>query len=280
MKSAITVCLFPEAKSGPFVYSNGIADGFERAAALGFDAVELFPPSAVELDLAQISRLMEKHRLNIAAIGSGAGWVKHKLRLTDSDPAVRRRARAFISDLLAVAAKLHTSVILGSMQGSSGGEVSRAQALAWLAEALEELGAQAETSEVTLLYEFLNRYETNLCNRVTDSLEFLESLRTRNIKLLCDLFHMNIEEADIAAAVRRAGARLGHIHFADSNRLAVGSGHINMIPILAALREINYSGYLSGEIFPLPDSDAAARQTVASFRKLVASVPDHDQPKA
>ena len=88
------------------------------------------------------------------------------------------------------------------------------------------------------------------------------------MKLLCDLFHMNIEEADLAAALRRAGPLVGHVHFADSNRRAIGFGHTDLAPIIAALRDIGYAGYLSAEILPLPDSDAAAAQTIASFRAL------------
>ena len=81
--------------------------------------------------------------------------------------------------------------------------------LAWLCEALEELGLRAERLGVPLLIEPLNRYETNLLNRVEDGLAVLDSLRTRNVKLLCDLFHMNIEEESIAESLRLAGKRLG-----------------------------------------------------------------------
>ena len=73
------------------------------------------------------------------------------------------------------------------------------------------------------------KYE-DMLTRVADSLEFLTALRTQNVKLLCDLFHMNIEEADLGAALRRAGAKVGHVHFADSNRQAIGLGHTDMQP--------------------------------------------------
>jgi sugar phosphate isomerase/epimerase len=76
---------------------------------------------------------------------------------------------------------------------------------------------------------------------------------------------MNIEETDIAAALREAGPLLGHVHFADSNRHAIGLGHTAMPPIIAALREIGYTGYLSAEILPHPDPGTAARQTIESF---------------
>ncbi|MBI5772764.1 MAG: sugar phosphate isomerase/epimerase [Verrucomicrobia bacterium] len=270
MRSAITISLVPETKGGPFVFWDGLADGFARAAKLGFDAVEIFPPSAEDLAAREIKKLCTEHNLKIAAIGTGAGWVKHKLRLTDPDATVRRRAQEFIAAIVDFAGSFGAPAILGSMQGRWEGGVSREQAIAWLAEALEQLGPRAHAAGVPFLYEFLNRYETNLFNNVAGSLEFLQTLRTQNVKLLGDLFHMNIEEADIAAALRLAGPKLGHVHFADSNRRAVGLGHTDMKPVMAALREIGYDGYLSAEVLALPDSEAAARQTMASFRSLVA----------
>ena len=78
---------------------------------------------------------------------------------------------------------------------------------------------------------------------------------------------MNIEEASIADALRAAGPLVGHVHFVDSNRQAVGCGHLDRVPIMAALRELNYDGYLSAEALPLPDSMTAARQSLESFRR-------------
>jgi len=98
-------------------------------------------------------------------------------------------------------------------------------------------------------------------------LSFLKPLQARNVKLLCDLFHMNIEEAGIAAAVRLTGPHLGHIHFADSNRHAIGLGHTDIAPVVQALRDIGYAGYISGEVLPLPDGDTAAKQTITSFKR-------------
>ncbi|MFM8336344.1 MAG: TIM barrel protein, partial [Opitutaceae bacterium] len=61
-----------------------------------------------------------------------------------------------------------------------------------------------------------------------------------------------------------------HVHFADSNRRAVGLGHTDFAPVIAALREIGYRGYLSAEVFALPDAPRAAEQTIASFRRVTA----------
>lgn len=267
IRSAVTISLVPEARGGPFVFWEDLAEGCAQAAAHGFTGVEIFPPAASALDPHGLSSLLARHRLKLAAMGSGAGWVKHKLRLTDPDAAIRRAAIQFVAALIDLAGPFGAPVIIGSMQGRWGDGVSREQTVTWLAEAIEELGALAAHHAVPLLFEPLNRYETNLFTRLAEAREFLRPLRAQNILLLGDLFHMNIEEADIANALRQAGDKLGHIHFADSNRQAVGFGHTDIAPIAQALRDIGYQGYASAEILPLPDSDAAARQFMTSFRQ-------------
>ncbi len=272
MRSAITVSLVPEAKGGPFVFHAGLADGCAQAAALGFDAVEIFPPSAGALDADALTALLAQHQLHIAAMGTGAGWVVRKLSLTSPDAVVRRDARAFIGELVDCAGRFGAPAIIGSMQGrwDTATGVSREQALAWLGEALVELGARAARHGVPLLYEPLNRYETNLFNRLGDTAAWLLAEQIENVRILADFFHMNIEEADSAAALREAGALVGHVHFADSNRRAIGFGQTDVAPIVAALRAIGYTGYLSAEIFPLPDAAAAAAQTIKAFKQALA----------
>lgn len=269
MRSAITISLVPESRGGPFVFSQGLADGCENAAKLGFDAVEIFPPSAEALDAAELKQLLERQRLRLAAVGTGAGWVVRQLTLSSADPAVRAGARAFVRAIIEFAARFGAPAIIGSMQGRWDATQSREQALAHLGEALEDLGEHAGRHGVPLLYEPLNRYETNLVNRVGDTAAWLRTLRTRHVRILADLFHLGIEESDTAAALREAGALVGHIHFADSNRRAIGFGQTVVPPVIAALRDLGYAGYLSAEVLPLPDPMSAARQTIASFRRYV-----------
>lgn len=269
IQSAITVSLVPEARGGPFVYWDDLAAGCAQAGALGFDAVEIFARGADELNAKGLRHLLAQHDLKLAAMGTGAGWVVHQLRLTDPDPAVRRRAQQFIGAIIDFAGGFGAPAIIGSMQGRADGGVTREQALDWLREALEQLGPRAHALAVPLLFEPLNRYETNLVRTIDEALDLLGPLRTQNIQLLGDLFHMNIEESSIPDALRRAGSRLGLVHFADSNRHAIGFGHTDIVPIVAALAGIGYSGYLSAEILPLPDSERAAAQTISSYRKLV-----------
>lgn len=266
IKSAITVSLVAQAKGGPFVYWDGLESAAASAARHGFDAIEVFAPSAASVDRPALRALLRKHGLSAAAFGTGGGWLVHKWHLTHADPAIRAQAREFIRAIVDLAGEFKAPAIIGSMQGKAEGDVSRDQALAWLAEALTDLGAHAARHGVPLLYEPLNRYETNLLNRQLDAAQFLEARGIRNVQLLCDLFHMNIEEVSNAATLRACGRHVGHVHFADSNRQAIGFGHTETASVVAALKEIGFAGYLSGEILPLPDAEAAAAQTIKAIR--------------
>ncbi len=266
IRSCVTISLVPQARGGPFVFWDDLEAGCRKAKAIGFDAVEVFPPGPEGFDPGALRGWLEELGLNLAAVGTGAGWVLHRLSLTAEDQAQRAKARDFVRSIIDLAGPFGASAIIGSMQGRWGDGVSKDQALGWLAEALEELGEHAKQYKVPLLYEPLNRYETNLVNRVDQGKALLDSLGTRNVKLLADLFHMNIEEAEIGEALRAGGDAIGHIHFVDSNRCASGMGHLDFRPVIEALRAINYQGYLSAEAFALPDSETAARQTMTGFR--------------
>lgn len=266
MKTAITLSLVPQARGGPFTYWDDMEGAFASAARLGFDAIEIFPPSPEAVAPEIILPLAKRYGLQIAAVGTGAAWVAHRWHFTHGDPAIRRSAREYARRIVETASALGTQAIIGSIQGRFEGEVTREHALELLREALEELAALAAPHGQPLLYEPLNRYETNLFNRVGDTVDFLGTLQAKNIRILADIFHMNIEETSIPLALRAGGAAIGHFHFADSNRHAVGFGHTDVLPIAEALREMKYECYISGEVLPLPDSESAAAQTISAIR--------------
>ncbi|MCX6968187.1 MAG: sugar phosphate isomerase/epimerase [Verrucomicrobia bacterium] len=260
----VTIALVPEIKTGPWIFWEPIEVSIPKAAALGFQAVELFTASADALNADLLRKQLDQHSLRLGAVGTGAGKVLHGLTLTNPDASIRARAVDFITDMIAFGAAFHAPAIIGSMQGVIPLEVERERALAWLADGLALLGQRAEDQGVPLIYEPLNRYETNVFNRLEDASHFIDQLC--NVVLLADLFHMNIEEASVPDAIRKAGGRIGHVHFADSNRGPVGTGHIAMGEIVTALRETGYNKYISAEALPFPNPDEAAAMTIRSFR--------------
>jgi sugar phosphate isomerase/epimerase len=268
IKSSVTVSLVPEVRGGPFVFWDDLPAACRKAQALGFDAVEVFPPAADAVDGKQLRQLLDEHGLALAAVGTGAGWVKGRLHLGLPDAAARTRARAFVRSIIDLGGPLGAPAIIGSMQGRSGDGVEHATALGYLKEALEELGEHARQYNVPLVFEPLNRYETNMVNTVEAGVRLLDGLSTKNVTLLADLLHMNIEEVDLAAALRAGGRHIGHVHFVDSNRRPAGLGHIDFAPVARALEEIGYDRFASAEALPYPDPDAATRQTIEAFRRF------------
>jgi len=267
VKSAVTISLVKEAEGGPFVFWHDLEAGCREASELGFDAVEIFPPSSDAVSPDELQGLLEKYSLGLAAVGTGAGWVIRKLSLTSPEAGERAKARDYIRSIIDFAGQFGASGIIGSMQGRWGGDVSKDQALAWLAEALEELGEHAAQRGAPLIYEPLNRYETNLITTMAEGAAYLESLTTENVVLLADLFHMNIEETNVADGIRDGGRHIGHVHFVDSNRRPASLGHTEFGPVFAALREIGYERYCSAEAFSYPDASEAARLTIESYRR-------------
>jgi len=267
IRSSVTLSLVEESRGGPFVLWDGVAGSMDLASTMGFDAVEIFPPDAETVAGIPIGQMAAERNLSIAAIGTGAGWVKHRLSLADESASKRREAIEFIGRIIEVAASLGAGAIIGSMQGRSTPEVSKDRAKGYLREGLEALDHVAARASGRVFYEPLNRYETDQCNTLESGCRMIEGLE--NTTLLADWFHMNIEEADIARSLREAGDRVGHVHFADSNRCAVGMGHLEVTPLIQALRDIQYNGYLSAEVFPTPSSIVAAEVTMESYRRYV-----------
>ena len=120
-----------------------------------------------------------------------------------------------------------------------------------LLEALVELSVHAAAEGVWLALEPINRYEDHMLNRLDQGSDLAEEAGRRSgadsVRLVADLFHMNIEEDDLAAAITTAGTRIAHVHVDDSNRLQPGTGHIDFPAVFAALRGIGYDGWLTLE---------------------------------
>ena len=259
--------LVPSLRGGPWVLWDDLANGIRKTSELGFSAIELFTEGPSAGEPGELKTLLEENDLELGAVGTGAGKVIRGLTLTDPNQAIRTDARKFISEMIEFGAEHGAPAIIGSMQGSSNETANREECLHWLGEALEELGEKSRNAGTFLIYEPLNRYETNLFNRFGDACEFLDGLQTKGVSLLADLFHMNIEEENIAQSLRDGAKHVGHVHFADSNRRPVGCGHTPIEPIARALAEIGYEGCVSAEAFDWPDPDTAARQTIDSYRK-------------
>ena len=106
--------------------------------------------------------------------------------------------------------------------------------------AVREVALYAGEYDVRLAIEPLNRYEAFLVNRVEQACAFASEVGVDGVGVIVDLFHMNIEEADSAAAIDLAGDRLLELHLADSNREGLGSGHAPARELLERTRACGF----------------------------------------
>ncbi len=277
-------------------------------AQLGYDGIELGVREPDKLDVTNLKQTLAKYRLTVPAIGTGQAFVEEQLSFTDPDAAVRERAIARVKTHIALAEQFCHSerseesrslgerdassqsfdsaslrsgsllsmttsskpiVIIGLIRGKTWQSITREQAHAWMVDALKTLAREAQARGIRLVIEPINRYETDWVNDVAGALTLIDDIGADNIGILFDTFHANIEEPSIEQSLRTCGARLFHVHVADSNRWYPGAGHTNFASILATLREMKYAGWVSAEILPKPDVKRAADETYKTIKRLL-----------
>jgi sugar phosphate isomerase/epimerase len=211
--------------------------------------------------------------------------VAEKLTLLASDEQVSRQAVARLHALIDFAAALQAPYSASTAHSASTSLVTIGSfrgRLAWagpstssgrgkLVAILREVAESAAQRGVRLVLEPLNRYETDILQTAEETLDLIDEVGHSHLGLLLDTFHMNIEEASFGDCLRQAmmTGRLWHVHLGDSNRLPPGQGHIDFPGVVAVLNETGYQGYLSAELLPRPDPDAAAAAVIEHMRPLV-----------
>ncbi|MGE5673398.1 MAG: 5-keto-L-gluconate epimerase [Mycobacterium leprae] len=270
MKTAAVVSLNP-ASFEAVALKDDWRGGIRRVGELGFDGVELHLRDAAAIPTAELLELLAATGLPVPALGTGQVYGEDRLSFADPDPAVRRAAVTRVRGHVALAAQLpgRPCVIIGLVRGTVAPGQSPDEARALAVDGIAEVAAAASETGLRLVVEPINRYETRLGNTVAEVLELVQQTGCDNVGVLADTFHMNLEEVDLPAALRKAGSRLWHVHSSDSNRWAPLQGHLDFPAVIGTLRELNYDGYLSCEILPKPTPEAAVRLGAEGLRRLL-----------
>jgi sugar phosphate isomerase/epimerase len=225
-----------------------IERGIARLARFGYDGVELVG-APDKLDAGRIAELLDEHEIKASSI---CGLYGPETDLVSSDAATRAAAVDYVRSCVDFAAKVGAEVIsltptaCMKIRPETDLETERR----WAVEGVRAAGEYAGEHGVRIAVEPWNRYENYLVNRVEQSVELVDEVGLDSVGVMADTFHMAIEEKSAADAIALAGERLYHVHFADSNRAAPGRGHTDFRPIVAALQEIGYGGYVSFELLP------------------------------
>lgn len=248
------------------VFRDRLETTMEKVSRLGYDGVELALRDSNEIDVVRVRQALIQYGLEIPVISSGRVFAEGKVWFTHPDKLVRRQAVETMKGLVRLAAEFGSKVNVGRVRGFIGESESHEIAEERFLECMRDCADLAGELSVEMLIEPVNRYEINYINSVTDALEVLDKLARPNVTVMPDVFHMNIEDRSITASLKQAGARVGYVHFADSNRHAPGQGHLNFAEIVNVLKEIGYNWYVTAEILPYPDPDTAAANAIGFIR--------------
>jgi sugar phosphate isomerase/epimerase len=267
-----------KSKFGPILFAGNLEGGLEHAHQLGYDGVEISLLDSRLIDKQSLVRKLKDLNLQVFAIATGQTYYTDGYALYHSDPEKRRMAVQRIKGHIDLAADLEAKVILGGIRGTIDKSESKSSETVIQAgyAAIEQCVKYAESQEIVLLLEPVNRYETAVINTVEEGLKLIEQIGSRNLKILPDTFHMNIEEPSITGSIFHARSWLGYIHFADSNRWAPGLGHVDFSSIMSMLRKVDYEGPIGVEILPKPDDLTAAIKAIQFLRSLIKNV-DRDR---
>lgn len=259
MKLAVAIAT-EDAPPSAFVVWRGIDSSIQKAASLGYHGVELALKCAEDVDPEQLRNSLDKYNLEVSCISTGQVFAVSGLYFTHPDAKKRRDVVEVFKGLIDLAQNFGKIINVGRTRGFISDNQTKEEAEKLFIEIAREICDYAAPKGVEIIIEPVNRYEINFVNNLDEGAELLAKVERKNIGLMPDVFHMNIEDAQIGATLAKYANLVRYIHFADSNRLAPGQGHLDFDDVLNGLKQANFNGWISIEILPKPDPDTAAEQ--------------------
>ena len=246
-----------------FAICNEMFDGWDHASAvecaaeLGYTGLEVAPFTLGERagEVSQQQRrefrsLVDSNGMQII----GLHWLLARTQgfhLTINDKGVRERTVDYFVDLANLCSELGGSLmVLGSpQQRSFESPVTDVDALKYTVDILERLVPVLESNQIVLALEPLGPEETNFIQTAAEAQQICDAVGSPWVRLHLDVKAMSTESDPIEKIILDQAANIAHFHANDPNRLGPGMGEVEFFPIFKALQEIEYSGWLSVEVF-------------------------------
>jgi len=189
--------------------------------------------------------------------------------LTSPDPRVRRHTSDHLKRLIDLCQDLAGRVmVLGSPQQRRLADgVSRGDGLAYAAEVIQSAVPQLIQAGVVLAIEPLGARECNLLRTAAEAEELIRIVDSPSVRLHLDVKAMSQETKPVPGIIHEHAAMLSHFHANDPNLRGPGMGHVDFVPILQALHDVGYTGWVSVEVFDMsPGPELLASQSIEYLR--------------
>lgn len=222
----------------------------DKIKSWGYDGVEL---PIFELDLPRFKALGD--RLNGIGLERTAVTVSGPEDNPISDsPAVRQAAVDRLKKVVDVCHAVGADKLCGPFHSAIGqfsGQGPTADEWKWGKEVLTKVADHAGQAGVTLVLEYLNRFECYFLNCASDTARFVKEVNHPHLRMMYDTFHANIEEKSIAAAIKTCAPVMVHVHISANDRATPGEGQIDWDSTFKTLKDVAYDGWLVVEAFGL-----------------------------
>lgn len=240
----------------------------ENLKEMGFDGVEI---PLFNLDVDKWGKYGDK--LKDLGLACTAVTVRNEGDNPISpDAAIRAEGVRLTKQTLDCCQALGAETLVGPYHSAIGifsGNGPTADEWKWGVDSMRQVAEYAGQVDVMLGVEALNRFETYLLNTHADSARFAREVNHPNCKVMYDTFHSNIEEKDIAQAIRDCSDVLHHVHISENDRSTPGEGHIHWDTNFDALKEVGYDGWMVIEAFGLALPEIAAATKI--WRKMFST---------
>ena len=230
-----------------------VARAAARVAAAGYTAIEL--SADPDAGAGSLRRATLDNGLDVTSLCTL--WDAGR-DCAHPDPAPRRAAREHLTRSAELAGELGAAVVIVVPTYRTAPEDDRPSELARAADTIAAVAASIPAGGPALAIEALNRYETHLIRTLDDAEALRAAIDHPQVRLMADLFHMQLEEDDTPAALRAHAGQLVHVHLADNQRREPGSGSLDFAAAFAALRDIGFAGALTMEFSPATDAGLRA----------------------
>ncbi|HMP28208.1 MAG TPA: sugar phosphate isomerase/epimerase [Saprospiraceae bacterium] len=226
----------------------------KRISALGYEYLEIQGSPEI-YNTKEVKQLLNKY--HVKCWGS-VTLMLEKRNLLAKDEQQRVASVQYVKDVVKMVSDLDGKIVsvVPATVGKIIPDARPEQEWQWAVECMKEIYAYAESLNIKIGIEPINRFETYFINRGDQALALAEATGP-NCGVCLDVFHMNIEEDDPITMLHRAKDRLVGVHVADNNRMAPGMGQLDWQKIIETLKEINYDKVLSVEFCPPLDRTPA-----------------------
>lgn len=223
-----------------------------RVKELGYNGVELNVGRPLGFDIEVLAHATESLQLRVVSFLTGSSYFQDGLCLSSPRAEVRQHAVERLSEITKLAARFGAVMVVGQMQGFLTDEPDRALGETRIEESMKRVTEAAEQNGATIAFEPVNHLQAGFHNSLQDVVALADRIGSSHFRPMLDTFHMNIEENSMTEPIHRAGPRLAHFHLCESNGHALGTGHFDFKPIVAALRAIGYDGFVSVKAYRDP----------------------------